>query len=167
MSHVICHVPCVTCHMSCVTCHMSHFFFTKWWLLLVEGLLSMGPTPSSLLTARLNSLLWVAIFFLVSKINEDSRERQLLEAVKLMTKPPTSLVMLSMPWVCRLELWAINQSFESMSSPHPTVQGSGLATLGHAKSLLVNSSEVRWQSKWSVRGKCWNYLKNPMKLPIQ
>ena len=39
----------VTCHMSRVICHVSQFFFwTKWWSLLVEGLLSTGPTPSSL-----------------------------------------------------------------------------------------------------------------------
>ena len=53
-------MPCVTCHvsrhvsrhMSCVTCQMSLFFFrTKWWSLSVEGLLSMGPTPSSFLRA--------------------------------------------------------------------------------------------------------------------
>ena len=40
MSHVMCHVSCVTCHMSHVMCHMSFFFFfifssfffgTKWW----------------------------------------------------------------------------------------------------------------------------------------
>ena len=44
-----------TCHVSRVTCHIYiyiyiFFFFTKWWSLLVEGLLSTGPTPSSLLT---------------------------------------------------------------------------------------------------------------------
>ena len=51
MCHVMCHVSRVTCHMSRVTCHMSPFFFflTKWWSLLVEGLLSTGPTPSSFL----------------------------------------------------------------------------------------------------------------------
>ena len=47
------------CHMSCVTCQVSHVkcyfflsflssFFTKWWSYLVEGMLSIGPTPSSL-----------------------------------------------------------------------------------------------------------------------
>ena len=58
-----CHVSCFMCHMSRVmTCHVSRvtcnffsfflllFFRTKWWSLLVEGLLSTGPTPSSLLT---------------------------------------------------------------------------------------------------------------------
>ena len=44
------------CHMSRVTCHVLHvthkvsnylIFFTKSWSLLVEGLLSTGPTPSS------------------------------------------------------------------------------------------------------------------------
>ena len=51
-------MSCVTYHLSCVTCHVSHvthhfsffsFFWTKWWSLSVEGLLSTGPTPSSLL----------------------------------------------------------------------------------------------------------------------
>ena len=62
-SRVTCHVSRVTCHVSRVTCHVSHvtiFFFilfifflrTKWWSLLVEGLLSMGPTPSSFLIAN-------------------------------------------------------------------------------------------------------------------
>ena len=51
-----CHMSHVTCHVSCVTCHVSHitfFFLTIWWCLLVEGLLSTGPTLS--------------IFLLVSK----------------------------------------------------------------------------------------------------
>ena len=47
MSHVVCHVSCVTCHMSHVT-FFSFFFLTKWWSFLVEGLLSTGPTPFSL-----------------------------------------------------------------------------------------------------------------------
>ena len=57
MSRVTCHVSRrVSCHMSRrVTCHVSHvtcnFFFccfwTKWWSLSVQGLLSTGPTPSS------------------------------------------------------------------------------------------------------------------------
>ena len=47
--HVTCHVSCVLCHISRVTSHMSCFFvfFTNRWSLLVEGLLSTGPTPSS------------------------------------------------------------------------------------------------------------------------
>ena len=44
--HVTCHLSHVTCHMSRVTCHVSKW--TKWWSLSVEGLLSTGPTPSSL-----------------------------------------------------------------------------------------------------------------------
>ena len=49
VSCVTCHMSRVTCHVSRVTCHMSLFFFqTKWWSLSVEGLLSTGPTPSSL-----------------------------------------------------------------------------------------------------------------------
>ena len=60
MSGVTCHLSCVRCHMSCVTCHVSHvtcniffyFFFTKWWSLSVEGLLSTGPTPSSFYRRR-------------------------------------------------------------------------------------------------------------------
>ena len=41
----------VACHLSCVLYHISLFFplfLTKWWSLLVEGLLSSRPTPSSL-----------------------------------------------------------------------------------------------------------------------
>ena len=51
MLHVMCHVSCVTCHVSNVTCIIIIFFifFTNWWSLSVEGLLSTGPTPSSLL----------------------------------------------------------------------------------------------------------------------
>ena len=44
-------MSCITCHVSGVTCHVSHVFFsssTKWLSLLVEGLLSTGPTLSSL-----------------------------------------------------------------------------------------------------------------------
>ena len=56
VSHVTCHVSHVTCHMPRVTCHVSHlflfFFLTKWWSLLVEGLLSTGLTPSSFLTNK-------------------------------------------------------------------------------------------------------------------
>ena len=43
------HTTRVTCHVSHVTSHIFFFFFrTKWWTLSVEGLLSTGPTPSSL-----------------------------------------------------------------------------------------------------------------------
>ena len=61
VSRVTCHVSRVTCHVSRVTCHMSFFFFfffflTKWSSLSVEGLLSTGPTPSSLFQLR-NDLL--------------------------------------------------------------------------------------------------------------
>ena len=56
---VMCHVSCVMCHVSHVTCHVSHvtchyFFYyiffclIKCWKYSVEGLLSTGPTPSSL-----------------------------------------------------------------------------------------------------------------------
>ena len=43
----------VRCQVSLVRCHVSDvmffcLFLTKWWSLLVEGMLSMGPTPSSL-----------------------------------------------------------------------------------------------------------------------
>ena len=63
---VMCHVSCVTCYLLRVT-YQSTFFkpffynkkeediffpslknFTKWWSWLMEGLLSTGPTPSSL-----------------------------------------------------------------------------------------------------------------------
>ena len=53
MSHVTCYMSHVTCHMSHVICHNIFFYFifffrTKWWTLSMEGLLSTGPTPSSL-----------------------------------------------------------------------------------------------------------------------
>ena len=52
VSCVTCHVSRVTYHVSRVTCPVSHvtchvFFWTKWWSLSVEGLLSTGPTPST------------------------------------------------------------------------------------------------------------------------
>ena len=45
--HVTCQVSSVRCQVSGVRCQVW-FFFTMWWSLLVEGLFSMGPTPSSL-----------------------------------------------------------------------------------------------------------------------
>ena len=59
VSRVTCHVSCVTCHVSHVTCHMYFYFFifflTKCWSLSLEGLLSTGPTPSTLtLLAKAN-----------------------------------------------------------------------------------------------------------------
>ena len=67
VSHVTCHMSRVMCHLSCVKCHLSklkknikkniyNFFFfkplktnwTTWWSYSVEGMLSMGPTLSSL-----------------------------------------------------------------------------------------------------------------------
>ena len=48
VSHVMCHMSCVAYHMSCVVCQGVTFFFTKRLTWLVEGLLSTGPTPSSL-----------------------------------------------------------------------------------------------------------------------
>ena len=54
-SNTMCHVSPVTCHMSRVTCHILFFlllFYKKNMEevvdLVVEGLLSTGPTPSSL-----------------------------------------------------------------------------------------------------------------------
>ena len=52
-------VPTVSCLVSCVTCHLSNVIShmsqknTKWWSLLVEGLLSTGPTLSSLILIKL------------------------------------------------------------------------------------------------------------------
>ena len=49
VSHVTCHVSGVACHLSQVTCQVLYvkwrsiyFYFTKWWSLSVEGLLSTG-----------------------------------------------------------------------------------------------------------------------------
>ena len=55
MFHVMCHVSSVMCQMSNATGHMSSvifflcFLLINCWSLLVEGLLSMGSTPSCLL----------------------------------------------------------------------------------------------------------------------
>ena len=46
MSHVLCHMSHFMWNMPNVPCHMF-FFSYKWWCVLVEGLLSTGPTPSS------------------------------------------------------------------------------------------------------------------------
>ena len=65
--HCPCHMSCVTCHLSPGTWQKDYFFLfkknnkskkkyiyssekklTKWWSQSVEGLLSTGPTPSSL-----------------------------------------------------------------------------------------------------------------------
>ena len=61
VSHVMCHVSYVMRHVSCDTCHMlrdmSHIFFLLFLIILFfldkmvklgEGLLSTGPTQSSL-----------------------------------------------------------------------------------------------------------------------
>ena len=54
LPQVMCHMSCVTCsvkcHLSHVMCHMSCVPLWKWtwWSQSVEGLLSMGPTLSSL-----------------------------------------------------------------------------------------------------------------------
>ena len=74
-----CHVSCVTCHVSCVLCHMSHvtcifFSLTKWWSLLVEGLLSTGPTPSSLTRNRLST---------TKKTTEQSQKKTFLKCINI------------------------------------------------------------------------------------
>ena len=61
MSRVTCHVTHVTCHMSHVTCCVSHvvIFFLLFFLWIkfggiswLEGLIKLGPTPSSLLQEK-------------------------------------------------------------------------------------------------------------------
>ena len=59
--------------MSRVTCHMSHVFFlcfylAKWWSLLVEGLLSTGPTPSSFLLKSILSQVMLVSHVLPKKL---------------------------------------------------------------------------------------------------
>ena len=64
MSHVRCQVSDVRCHVSHVMCQMSHVFFswTNWRSLLVDGLLSTGPTLSSLQTTMvLNAIIEIII----------------------------------------------------------------------------------------------------------
>ena len=82
-SPTTCHTSRVTYHVSCVTCPMScktfplyfYFLWTKWFSLLVDGLLSTGPTLSSFITSSsspppptpstiLLILLFLLIFFL-------------------------------------------------------------------------------------------------------
>ena len=54
VSYFTCQVPGVRCQVSGVTSHLSDvtciffFFQTNWQSLMVDGLLSMGPPPSSL-----------------------------------------------------------------------------------------------------------------------
>ena len=50
MSHFTCRLSCFTFQVSHVTCFFLFFSFRKWWSQFVEGLLSMGPTPSSFQT---------------------------------------------------------------------------------------------------------------------
>ena len=63
VTRVTCQMSNVKCHMSRVTCHVSLFFFflfwIKWWSLSVEGLLSTGPTPSSLYSFSLSLISWL------------------------------------------------------------------------------------------------------------
>ena len=59
VSHVTCHVSHVMCHVSHIVCHMSfiyiYFFLDKVMELVVEGLVSTGPTPSSFFEVYTNS----------------------------------------------------------------------------------------------------------------
>ena len=57
-SHVRCHLSDVMCHMSGVTYQVSFFSRTKRFILSVEGLLSTGPTLSSLGRKTKNLILW-------------------------------------------------------------------------------------------------------------
>ena len=89
MSHVTCHVSRVTYHVSHVTCHISHdpflSFWTMWWSLSMEGLLSTGPTPSSLLLTStylpnhflVKLLPFLNIYSLITKINLQSNNMRL------------------------------------------------------------------------------------------
>ena len=63
VSHVTCHVSHVRCHISRVMSHVTSHklkkgFLTIWLTKLVEGVLSSGPTPPSLLTYWLNDNLF-------------------------------------------------------------------------------------------------------------
>ena len=52
LSSVSCHMSRVTCYMAHVSFHLSHvffFLFTKCQSSFVKGLLSTGPTPSSII----------------------------------------------------------------------------------------------------------------------
>ena len=68
LSHVMCHVSRLMCHVSPIICHLSSKFIflkkkkkimqqQKWikgWSYSIEGLLSTGPTPSSLMNELVN-----------------------------------------------------------------------------------------------------------------
>jgi hypothetical protein len=51
VSNVTCHVSCVMCNVSCVRCI---YFLDKLLDLVVEGLLSPGPIPSTFSPAGVN-----------------------------------------------------------------------------------------------------------------
>ena len=56
----------VTCQVSRVT-FFIYFFLNKGWSQLVEGILSTGPTPSSMLIQKLFSAMSRTVFFVKSK----------------------------------------------------------------------------------------------------
>ena len=97
----MCHnVSCVTCHVSHVTCHVSHvmchFFWTKWWSLSVEGLLSTGPTPSSFevlfqkwIVGKLYSHWWTKTLFVTEIVGELLKLMKLDGEAPLITDPLT------------------------------------------------------------------------------
>ena len=80
VSRVTCQVSCVTCQVSGVMCHVSFFFslfflWTKWLGYSVEGLLSTGPTPSSLYVCLLkdNCHVWFSTWSNFLAANEKGR----------------------------------------------------------------------------------------------
>ena len=76
MSGDTCHMSGVTCQVSDFSCQVSFFFFfffssfffrKKWWSWSVEGLVSTGPTPSSLdtnpnLLSEKGCTFWLVVF---------------------------------------------------------------------------------------------------------
>ena len=59
----------ITLVMPLVTCHMSCFFWKKLWSQSVEGVLSTGPTPSSLSTeAIIQSLFFSSYYCQLNKV---------------------------------------------------------------------------------------------------
>ena len=132
VSHVTCHVSHVTCHVSHVTCHMSHvtffiffiFFFKKWWSLLVKGLLSTGPTPSSLrwitrwkLYAHfiLLGLLCGVVHSLFSRYLLDHNEKP-TNLVPMLNHPSMSMTMLTKTFKLLVK-WSRKRGFAPRNLP--------------------------------------------------
>ena len=159
MSHVTCRMSHVMCDEICVTCHMTHvifFFLTNWSSLSVEGLLSMGPTLSSLVCLWAWTLLplfaiivYDHAFFLGSKWlkcwNVFDHLSNHLSSIALafmaMTQTFLSQVLLHL---CRRCSWVqVNNKLEHI--------------LPYIPGLLLLVPQTMWRM-WKITGEPWNSL---------